>query len=192
MMKHYLAWLEENGEVFQQLKLTEQWKPITLCNGYEVSSFGRVRSENKMLSPGVNSSGYQVVKLWNGSRENPTYNKMHSVHRLVATHYLPNPDNLPVVMHLDNDRTNNHMWNLRWGTHADNNRQCVSDGRHIAWNTGTTYAFLSPDDEVVVCETSVREFCVSRGWHRNSLHAVVRGTRKHYKGWRLFASPVVL
>lgn len=42
------------------------------------------------------------------------------VHRIVATLFIPNPDNLPEVDHKDGDRTNNHVGNLRWVSHQQN------------------------------------------------------------------------
>ena len=42
------------------------------------------------------------------------------VHRLVAETFLPNPENLPHVMHLDEDRHNNKLSNLQWGTAKEN------------------------------------------------------------------------
>lgn len=49
-------------------------------------------------------------------------------HRLVAEAFLPNPDNLPVVMHLDNDKSNNDISNLKWGTVAENTKCAFDDG----------------------------------------------------------------
>ena len=72
------------------------------------------------------ASGYLGVSLYKygrGSKENKL------VHRLVASTFLPNPDDLPVVMHLDNDKLNNHTSNLKWGTTAENIQQAVREGR---------------------------------------------------------------
>ena len=51
------------------------------------------------------------------------------VSRLVAMVYIPNPDNKPFVCHRDNDRTNNRVENLYWGTYKENTQQCIQDGR---------------------------------------------------------------
>ena len=51
------------------------------------------------------------------------------VHRLVASIWLPNPENLPCVGHKDNNPLNNHYKNLYWGTHQENMAQMIVDGR---------------------------------------------------------------
>jgi len=56
--------------------------------------------------------------------------KRYLLHRIVAMMYVPNPNNFPIVMHLDNDITNNHYTNLIWGTIAMNNLQ-----RDIEWRS---------------------------------------------------------
>lgn len=56
-------------------------------------------------------------------------NKWIQVSRLVALAYIPNPDNLPVVMHLDNNPLNNNVDNLKWGTQSDNIQQAYNEKR---------------------------------------------------------------
>jgi hypothetical protein len=48
--------------------------------------------------------------------------KTHSIHRLVALHYIPNPDNKPEVDHWNGKRNDNRVENLRWATHSENNQ----------------------------------------------------------------------
>ena len=103
----------------------EIWKAVDGYEDYyEVSSFGRVRSVDRMetLSNGVkrlrkwsmlkirkNKNGYLQIQLWK-SGEGKTVN----IHRLVAEAFIPNPDNLSEVNHKDEDKTNNHVENLEW------------------------------------------------------------------------------
>ncbi len=54
------------------------------------------------------------------SLQNENGQKTHSVHRLVAEHFIPNPNNLPYVCHKDDNPMNPHKDNLFWGTQADN------------------------------------------------------------------------
>ena len=89
-------------------------------NIYGITSCGRVWSYKykKFLTPSTNKRGYLRVGLRkNGER------KVYMVHRLVAEAYIPNPDNLPDVDHIDNDRTHNYLNNLQWITHKDNVRK---------------------------------------------------------------------
>ena len=87
---------------------------------YAITSCGKVWSykSKKFLKPGVGSNGYlSVVLVKNGEK------KSHNIHRLVADAYLPNPNNLTEVDHIDNDKTHNYLNNLQWITHRDNVRK---------------------------------------------------------------------
>ena len=95
----------------------EEWRPVKGYEGlYEVSNFGRVKSLNynhtgkeKILKPFKRKDGYlQVILCRNGK------GKMFSVHRLVASAFLPNPNNLPQVNHKDEVKTNNCVSNLEF------------------------------------------------------------------------------
>lgn len=56
--------------------------------------------------------------------------KSFRLNRLVALVHIPNPDNLPIVMHLDNNIYNNHYKNLQWGTYKMNTQQMMREGRN--------------------------------------------------------------
>lgn len=63
--------------------------------------------------------------------------KQRRVHKLVAQAYIPNPNNLPVVMHLDNNKENCCVNNLKWGTVSENTQQAFDDGLQVndaSWN----------------------------------------------------------
>jgi len=70
------------------------------------------------------SNGYPIIRLKKNSLR-----KFYKVSRLVALAYIPNPNNLPVVMHLNNIKTDNRVENLRWGTQKENTHQCIREGR---------------------------------------------------------------
>jgi hypothetical protein len=115
----------------------EIWRDIKSFPGYQVSNYGRVRSfinnrygvcdEWHILKPTINKHGYRSVCLGRGNRR--------LVSRLVAEAFIPNPNNLPLVRHLDDDPSNNQVHNLAWGTQTDNMQDCVRHGRLVG-NTG--------------------------------------------------------
>lgn len=91
--------------------------PIIGYDNYTVSEDGVVTNTKtgRVLKPIVASTGYCKVDLYcNG------VGKIHSVHRLVAEAFLPNPDNKPCVNHKDSDRRKNSVENLEWATHQEN------------------------------------------------------------------------
>jgi hypothetical protein len=84
---------------------------------YIITNDGRVYNSkrNKYLVPAKNEAGYMFINLSDGKkRDNFT------IHRLVATLYLDNPNNLPDVNHIDFDKTNNKVDNLEWISKSDN------------------------------------------------------------------------
>ena len=95
----------------------EVWKDIQGYEGkYQISSFGNVKSLNygrtkkeRILIPGNNAKGYLQVKL---SKNGITKN--FYVHKLVSQAFIENPDNLPEVNHIDEDKTNNCVSNLEF------------------------------------------------------------------------------
>ena len=110
---------------------------------YAVTSCGKVWSykNEKFLEPKVQRDGYLFVSLWKDGKV-----KNYRIHRLVAEAYIPNPDNLPQVDHIDNDKTHNYLNNLQWITNRDNCRKSKNkpilqydlDGNFIReWNSAT-------------------------------------------------------
>ena len=61
----------------------------------------------------------------------PEGQKQRRVHILVAEAYLPNPNNYPVVMHIDNNKANPNVENLQWGTVSQNTKAAFDDGLQI-------------------------------------------------------------
>ena len=94
---------------------------------YEVSADGVVRNvkSKRVLTGQVAKNGYVRVGIENkclGERRHCL------VHRLVAEAWIPNPDDLPEVNHIDSDRRNNNVANLEWCTHSENMKHSYSKG----------------------------------------------------------------
>jgi hypothetical protein len=116
----------------------EIWKPVVgYENFYSVSSLGRVKRikhiidrngailhlPEKLLSIEIKPLGYKYVKLKDG--------KSHSVHRLVATSFIPKPEGKDCVNHKDFNPSNNHVSNLEWVTHQENIQHSSNNGRFV-------------------------------------------------------------
>lgn len=93
-------------------KNNEIWRDIKGYPNYQVSNLGRIKSLNyhrtgkeKILKSAKNSKGYLLIVLYKDGK-----GKTNRIHRIVASAFLPNPDNLPQVNHKDEDKTNNTIW----------------------------------------------------------------------------------
>ena len=86
---------------------------------WSVNEEGQVRNdETGKFLKGTILHTYRYINFrWNHRQKNK------SVHRLVAEAFLPNPDNLPYVHHIDGDRLNNRLENLRWVSEAENSQE---------------------------------------------------------------------
>ena len=100
------------------------------------STFGRVRNKktNRILTPSINHQGYCRVFLSSYPIRRQVF-----IHRLVGEAFIPNPDNLKTIDHIDNNPSNNLLENLRWLSHNDNinRRKCVV-GASISYNSKYT------------------------------------------------------
>lgn len=90
------------------------WKTIPQFSKYSASSDGQIRNDKtgRILKQHKATSGYMSLDL---GQRNPQY-----VHRLVASAFLDNPDNLPQVDHIDGNKINNNVENLRWVSVSQN------------------------------------------------------------------------
>ena len=91
---------------------------------YEIYNDGSIRnvSTGKYLKPYL-VKGYKTVSL---CKDGKRYSKQ--IHRLVAEHFIPNPNNLPQVNHKDGDKLNCYDWNLEWCTQSENTKHACDVG----------------------------------------------------------------
>ena len=91
------------------LKNHEQYK-ISNVYPYEIRKI-----KNDMIVRPFLNNGYYVIHLTN--------NKIFQLGRIIADHFIPNPDNLPVIDYIDCNKKNFHIDNLRWCDHGQNHQK---------------------------------------------------------------------
>ena len=168
---------------------------------YKVSNWGKILSLNyrntgkpDLMTPGKRKDGYFQVQLRkNGER------KTCFVHRLVAQTFLPNPENLPEVNHIDENKTNNFVFlnedgtvnkeksNLEWKNHKENSNHGTRNERIAKANTNGKLSKrvlqLSLDGELIKEWESTNE-CGRNGFNKGNVAACCNGKLPQYKGFK--------
>lgn len=113
--------MEAKNNYIKPKFLIEEWKVYkTVLNGkrlYEVSNFGRVKINGVITEPYTSYKGYKCITGF-------------LIHRAVAELFIPNPDNKPCVDHIDTNKANNIVDNLRWVTHKENSNNPLTRQHH--------------------------------------------------------------
>lgn len=161
---------------------SEDWRFIPGTNNYyQASRSGEIRSVDRTITsttkrgsfqstrPGrvlkqtVNKNGYlSVIISVDG------HHKLKSVHRLVATTFLPNPDNLPQINHIDGNKTNNCVENLEWCTQSRNMGHAkehglwspVECGKSSRLSTGIPVRCITDGKEYSSINQAAKTYCM--------------------------------
>tara|TARA_R100001015_G_C4456993_1_gene45176 strand:- start:68 stop:535 length:468 start_codon:yes stop_codon:yes gene_type:complete len=117
---------------------------ITDYPNYLIYDDGRVQNKKtkRFLKQSLDNKGYYRVNLYKNNNR-----KLFKIHRLVALHYLDNVEGKNVIDHIDRNKTNNHISNLRWCNHSENrsntdvHKSNVLGEKHISKTKNDTYIF---------------------------------------------------
>jgi hypothetical protein len=142
------------------------WRICPIADFFEVSTNGDVRlvTKKRIIKPWDNGNGYLCVsKVFSGKKR-----KNYYIHRLVASAYLDNTQNLPEVNHKDGNKHNNNITNLEWCSRGDNVRH--------AFQTGLSKP--SEKQREAARKTAQKNLSVMReGWKK--WYATEEGKKKH-------------
>lgn len=161
----------------------EIWADID--SSYSVSNYGNVKSKARLVTTPYRNS--QRVKVWkerlltlvptvDGYLRVKLHNKYVSVSHLVATAFIPNPNNFTTVHHKDHDTTNNVVENLEW----------VNDEEHITMHSNEKQKLVyqyTLNDELVKVWSSTQE-CGRNGFSQAHVSSCCRGERKTHKSFK--------
>ena len=168
-------------------KLTEAWKPIQDFPKYMVSDQGRIKNiESGRIFTGTQDAfGYMHVRLINPKG---TYT-LKKVHRLVAETFLPNPESKPIIDHIDGDKTNNALENLRWVTYSENSKAYeATKGKRRSAPINRMLAQYTMEGELVAVYDNALEAARMTGFGDFGIYSAGAGKLKSFGGfmWRFF------
>ena len=173
----------------------EEWRDVISYEQYfKVSNTGRIFSKrtNKILTIGVNKSGYQVLSTRIGGKSGKCL--CLRVHRLVAEAFLPKPSDLLIdssnstyygvvpVNHIDGNKTNNHVSNLEWASYSENIKHAIDTGllkiksgiEHHATKIKDLDERKSIYEKYISSKLSMRKFCRENDISRRVLTRLIQ------------------
>lgn len=159
----------------KQFHEDEIWEEIQGFEGlYAVSNKGRVMNlkSGKVLKNRIDSFGYAMVYIHKGDGKP----KNIKVHKLVAKTFIPNPDKLPQINHIDECKTNNNVENLEWVSASQN-------VRHSAHQQSCCINQLTLDGELVKAWDSLSQIERDTGYFKQAINQVCKGKYKQRYGY---------
>ena len=162
----------------------EIWKNIEGYPDYQVSNMGRVKSlgNNKTRKEKImsydNNKGYNRIQLCKDGKT-----KHFRIHRLVAQAFLPNPNNLPEVNHINEDKTDNRVSNLEW-CNREYNINYGTHNKRIAKANSIPILQFSKDGEFVRKWDSAMQVERELGFYNSYISRCLKGKCKLAYGYK--------
>jgi hypothetical protein len=145
--------------------------------GYEIYPNGKIYKNGKQIIPHKNA-GYEMVNI---ESEKDKKRRKYRVHRLVAMAFLPNPNNLPVVNHINGTKDDNRVENLEWVSRSGNSQHASDMG---LCKISTTSIICSKENNVIEFD-SIKSAAEYFKCQHGSVSRVCRGERKTIRGYSI-------
>ena len=168
---------------------------------YLISNFGKVLSYPRwdkfsrqtggiIMKQHIDNAGYKFVVLYKDGASS-----IKKIHRLVAETFIPNIKCLPCVDHIDGDRLNNGVWNLRWCTYKENSNFELAKKRHSEQKDKYTHIGINNkfsrkvgkytlDDQLIEIFESISLASKAIGINEGQIQRVCAGVRKTAGGFK--------
>lgn len=163
---------------------------------YYISNLGKVYSTKgkvtRELKQYLSNCGYKLVKLSNNGKQ-----RIFNVHRLVAEAFITNHNNFNCVDHINGDRTDNRVQNLRWCSASDNHNFRLARDNHRVSNkeniksesskrryqySGTVYQY-SGETLITSYTSTYQAEKLNKGWNHQGVSIAIQGGYKTKNGW---------
>ena len=187
-----------NNELWRDIKFVNNGKEYDYTGIYQISSKGRVKQlaytdakgnkrKEKIMKNKKDKHGYLCIALTKNYKRN-----YFSIHRLVALCFIPNPNNLPQVNHIDENKLNNTISNLEWVTAKTN----INHGSHNERMAATKKA--NGDYKKMSDKYSIPVYCITNNTvyksateaarqlnlSNSNITKCLKGKRKSTKGYQ--------
>lgn len=188
--------------------MKEVWKDIPEFEDYQVSNLGNVRSKDKET---IQWNGHQNTKMFRKGRilkqhklrgyfavgmwkDGKMYNKQ--IHRLVAIAFLPNPNNYPIINHIDGNKENNNISNLEWCSYSHNVNEAYRLGlmtisnkhkdcaRKLGLSSGKRVMQIDLTGNIINIFNSGRKASLELGISQSGISLCCNGKTETYRGYK--------
>ena len=158
--------------------MIEVYKTIEDYPNNQISNLGNVKNKhNRILKDRIDKYGYKVIGLSKDGKQKNLF-----IHRLVATAFIPNPNNLPQVNHIDENKLNNRVENLEWCSIVYNINYGTRTKKQIKSNSIPILQYTL-EGEFVRKWDSATEIKNKLGFDNSFISKCCRGERKSSYGF---------
>ena len=149
---------------------------------YKIYSTGKVYSIKlkKYITGHKNKRGYYAFTLYNKEGKR----KQKFLHQLLAMAFIPNPNNYEIVRHLDDDKNNNSLSNLKWGTIKENIEDAIKNNVFVMPNNSKKWLVKTPSGNLLEVD-NLTNFCKENNLSKQNLHKTYKKERHHHKNYIL-------